>query len=400
MDKKQNYKIKNYAIYIVIVFISLTFTFVSCYVLLKPMEELIRNMLVTVTFSMIIVLSLASGKKNSLLFDNFNYLGRFLFSFLLGFCFVIISYFIPVKVWPILLLAVILALTSNAVTGMLSYLFFIFIACYFKDASAYVFFMCVFIGVAGIAFFQTLDKDYFISGPLFGSLAVLFAGETGFLIMFENSRISLDTFVLPMVNVFVTLLFLLLFLLYYSKSVVHKYRDKYQQINDQDFSLLNELKQKNEKEYYHAIHTAYLCDKVARKIGADNYLAKAGGYYHKIGILRGESESVLEHTIKITEENKFPPMLLELFYEFGDKHTTVKKKETAIVILADAVISSITFLMAKDNKAVIQYEQIIDIVFKQKMTGNLFAECELTLKELNQIRNILIGEKLYYDFLR
>lgn len=397
MEKKQKNR-KNYIIYAIIILTGLLFTFLGCFILLKPIDEFIRNMLVAVTFCFVVVMSLAAGEKNSLLFDNFNYLGRFLISFLLGFVFVFISYFIPVKVWPILVLAVILTLTSNAVTGMLSYLFFIFLACYFKDASVYVFFMCVFVGVAGIALFQTLDKDYLISGPIFASLTILFVGETGFLILFENSRISLDTFVLPMLNVFVSLLILLIILRCYSKRIVHKYREQYQQINDPDFTLLNELKGKNEKEYYHAIHTAYLCDKIARKIGADYYLSRAGGYYHKIGILKGES--VFKHTIEIAEKNKFPPMLLELLYECGDKYITVKKKESAIVILSDAVISSITFLLAKDNKAMIHYEQVIDIVFKQKMSGNLLAECELTLQELNEIRNLLIGEKLYYDFLR
>lgn len=59
-------------------------------------------------------------------------------------------------------------------------------------------------------------------------------------------------------------------------------------MNDPEYVLLTDLKQYSKKAYYHAVHTAYFCEKIARKIGADEMLAKAGGYYHKIGRMRGE----------------------------------------------------------------------------------------------------------------
>lgn len=307
--------------------------------------------------------------------------------------------FFPLKVLPVLVLAVFLSLTSNTITGSISYLTFLFMMEFFTDMSSHGFFMCVFVGMAGIALFQNLDQEYLVNGALFASLVLLFVGETAFLILFEGQKMTLDTFVLPMINVFISFLTLLLFLRSYSTSVVHKYRDRYQEINDPDFALLVKLKEESTEAYFHAIHTAYFCDKIARKIGADHYLAKAGGYYHKIGRSEGKGD-IPEKTLELAHKYKFPPELVELLEEYGDKNRMITKKETAIVLLVDGVVSSISYLLEKDRKAVLDYKQVVDIVFQKKLDGNLLYMCDITMKELTVMRKLLVEEKLYYDFLR
>lgn len=398
-EQKQN-GLKNFLIYAAMILLGPTVAFGGCYLLEKPMDEIIRNMVVIIACSLLIVLSLAaSGEKQTLFFNNFEHLSRFFFSFLLGLVFSVCSIFLPLKVLPVLALAVFLSLTSNTITGSLAYLTFLFMMEFFTDMSSHGFFMCAFVGMAGIALFQNLDQDYLVNGALFASLVLLFVGETAFLILFEGQKISLDTFVLPMINVFISFLAILIFLRSFSTSVVHKYRDRYQEINDPDFELLVRLKEESTEDYFHAIHTAYFCDKIARKIGADHYLAKAGGYYHKIGRADGKG-NVLQKTLALAEQYKFPPELVELLEEYGDRNKTITKKETAIVLLADGVISSISYLLEKDKKASLDYKQVVDIVFQKKLESSLLYQCNITMKELTMMRKLLVEEKLYYDFLR
>lgn len=400
MEEQKQSGLKNFLIYTAIILLGPAVSFGGCYLLEKPMDEIIRNMVVVIVCCLLIVLSLmASGEKKTLFFNNYEHLSRFFFSFLLGLAFSVCSVFLPLKVLPVLVLAVFLSLTSNTITGSMSYLTFLFMMEFFTDMSSHGFFMCAFVGMAGIALFQNLDQEYLVNGALFASLVLLFVGETAFLIVFEGQKMTLDTFVLPMINVFISFLTLLLFLRSYSTSVVHKYRDRYQEINDPDFELLAKLKEESTEAYFHAIHTAYFCDKIARKIGADHYLAKAGGYYHKIGRSEGKGDT-LGKTLGLAHKYKFPPELVELLEEYGDKSKTITKKETAIVLLVDGVVSSISYLLEKDKKAALDYRQVVDIVFQKKLAGNLLYMCNITMKELTVMRKLLVEEKLYYDFLR
>lgn len=394
MEEQKKSENKNFLIYTAIIFFSTFVTFLGCYLLKKPVDEIIRNMIVTIVLSHIVVLSLAvSGQKKSLFFNNFEHLGRFFTCYILGLLFSVSTIFLPLKVLPILLPAIFLSLTSNTIAGSIAYVNLVFMMLFFSDMSSYGFFMCIFVGLAGMALFQNIDEEYLVNGAMFASLILLFIGETAFLILFDKQKISLDAFVLPMMNVCISLVALIVFLRIYSSKIVHKYRDRYQEINDPDFILLAKLKDESPKEYYHAVHTAYFCDKIARKIGANFYLAKAGGYYHKIG--KG-----LNKTLEIAEEYKFPPELIELLTEYGDKDKKITKKETALVLFADGVVSSITYLLEKDKKATLDYKQVVDIVFEKKLESEILNQCNITMNELTIMRNLFVEEKLYYDFLR
>ena len=71
-----------------------------------------------------------------------------------------------------------------------------------------------------------------------------------------------------------------------------------------------------------------------------------------------------------------------------------------MVLFADCIVSSILYLFEKDPKAELNYEQLIDTVFKKKFETDELWENELSLAQLRKMKKIFIQEKLYYDFLR
>ena len=71
-----------------------------------------------------------------------------------------------------------------------------------------------------------------------------------------------------------------------------------------------------------------------------------------------------------------------------------------MVLFADCIVSSILYLFEKDPKAELDYEQLIDTVFKKKFETDELWENELSLAQLRKMKKIFIQEKLYYDFLR
>lgn len=369
------------------------------YLLKKPLAELVRNVILMFMCCGLIILSVQFRRqKDGMRQNGQNLLGRFCIFFLFGFVLIGTASYIPATCWPFLPFAVALSLLSNPATGIISYITLVMMSYYMAGVTVNYLLLYIFVGMIGMVLFQNLGVKYRYEIPLLCSILLSFAAQTAMTILLEPVALTLDLFVYPMINVFASTVMLLLFLKYYSYRIVHRYRDDYLRLNDPEYALLVEQKQFSNEEYYHAIHTAYFCDKLAKKIGADASLAKAGGYYHKIGKMRGENNLV--QSLQIGEEHKFPPDLMELLREYGSKHTKLHSKEAAIVLLADSVVSSVMFLFAKDKNATLDYEQIVAVVFQKKLERNAFKDCDLTLQELATLKKTFVEEKLYYDFLR
>ena len=169
-------------------------------------------------------------------------------------------------------------------------------------------------------------------------------------------------------------------------------------LNDPEFPLLVQLKELSKEEYYHAVHTAYLCDKIAKRLGYDDTVVKACGYYHRIGILKGEVS--WENTQEICAEYHIPNEVRRILEEYVVPSETIVSKETMVVLFADCIVSSISRLFAKDSKAKLDYEKIIDTNFNNKMKSEDMWKNSMSLGELKEMRKIFSEEKLYYDFLR
>ena len=210
---------------------------------------------------------------------------------------------------------------------------------------------------------------------------------------------AFDLFLLiPAVNLLVCMILLLILLKYFSFAVIYSKRDLYMDINDPECQLLVELKNSSKDEYYHTIHTAYLCDRIARKLNMDDALVKACGYYHRIGVIKGENN--WENVNAILEENQFPQRVKEVLKEYLDKSEIIRSKETVVLLFSDTVISSISYLFSKDPKIQLDYEKIIESIFKKRIESGVIEHSDLSFGELQEMKKILMEEKLYYDFLR
>ena len=169
-------------------------------------------------------------------------------------------------------------------------------------------------------------------------------------------------------------------------------------INDPEFPLLVQLKDMSKEEYYHAIHTAYLSDRIARRLGLDDAAAKACAYYQRIGKLRGEN--TWENVSAICNEYHFPPNTKKILKEYVDESEKIVSKETVVVLFADCIVSSILYLFEKDPTAQLDYAQIIDTVFQKKLETDELWGREISLGQIRSMQKIFVEEKLYYDFLR
>lgn len=362
-------------------------------------EEQIRNVVMVMTGTGVVIFAFMMSEINGhFIYRNEGKYGRFTLMYLGSLIASVFLPYLPVKGWPFLVIFVLLGVFSNGVTGMVAGSVCLLMAVNFSGGEFAIFWLYFVSGVVGVLVFSMLDDEFKVGLPLFISLSILTLCLTANVILFSTEKLSFGQFMIPLVNLIMCCILLLISLKVFSSTVIHKNREKYMDINDPEFPLLVQLKEMSKEEYYHAIHTAYLSDRIARRLGFDDAAAKACAYYQRIGRLRGDN--TWENVSAICNEYHFPPSTKKILKEYVDESEKIVSKETTVVLFADCIVSSILYLFKKDPKAELDYAQIIDTVFQKKLETDELWGNEISLAQLCEMKKIFIEEKLYYDFLR
>gem|GEM_PF-4540011 len=182
------------------------------------------------------------------------------------------------------------------------------------------------------------------------------------------------------------------------QDVVNRLKLKLSEICDPEYRLLKELREESREEFFRAVHTAYLCNLCAKKTGADTMLTRALGYFHRIGVLRGDNMNIAQKTLSIALENSFEPELVGLIREYWEISAHKLSKEASIAILCDDVVHTIMDRFTTSNN--VNYNNIISETMEFYTQYKRFSISDLSLKDIGDIEKCLKGEKLYYDFLR
>ncbi len=361
--------------------------------------EFLRNVVMTLAGTGIVIFAFVFCEDNHwFLYQNYGKCGRFALAYLVCLTASAFLHYLPVTGWPFLIIFVILGAFGNSLTGLSAGSVCLLLAVNFAGKDYSIFWLYFISGLVGVLVFSMLDEDFKVGLPILISLSILMLCLVANIILFANEELSVAQFLIPAVNLVVSGLLLLIILKLFSSSVIYRYREKYMEINDPECPLLVQLKELSKDEYYHAVHTAYLADKIAKRLEIDDAAVKACGYYHDIGILRGEN--TWENVEAICKEYKFPPKARKILKEYVDGQEKVVSKETIVVLFSDCIVSAILYLFAKNPKAELDYKQLIDAVFQTKLeTDELWCN-EISLAQIHEMKKIFVEEKLYYDFLR
>ncbi|MGI5850754.1 MAG: HD family phosphohydrolase [Caldicoprobacterales bacterium] len=192
--------------------------------------------------------------------------------------------------------------------------------------------------------------------------------------------------------------------------------------------------------YHHSIIVANLAENAAEAVGADGLLARVGAYYHDTGKIKRpfyfkenqiamgnphdnlnpslSTHIIISHVkdgIELAKKYKLPKVIQDFivqhhgttsvayFYhkakeedEDGSVHIDdfrypgpkPKKKETAIVMMADTVEAAVRSISDPNPEKV---ETLIHRLVRSKLEDGQLDDCHLTLKDLNTISNAFTG---------
>lgn len=353
------------------------------------------GMLSDIAFAVLGVAVLGFGLRkeiadDALDYDNGDHLIRFWLCFALGFLASAVCVFLPKAAWPFLPVYVLLGLFGSGNLGILGATVLLGIAVSQSGAGIAVFLMYFISGFFGITLFGRLKSGFRAGLPFMLSLASLLVCETAGTVLVANARPGLESFVLPAANILVSGIMLLGILKMFSEKVLYRYRERYLDLNDPENEILAGLKQNDRRAYMKSIHTAYFCQRIAAKLGLDADALKCAGYYHCMGQQMGA----------LMETHSFPPAAVKILEEYRDGSGPVTHKETAVLMASGRVIGDILALLEDSPQGqAVDYDKAIDAVFAEYQAEETFRECDITMKELQEVHRIFREEKLYYDFL-
>lgn len=406
MKKKEESGWQKVLLVIVMFGISIPAVGVSAYIYEKSFRDIFVLLLLFTACCGTIVFSFFQSKiYNTLHYDNGAHFIRFVFVFLLG---VAVSCLMPIQpdagFWAVPSIALALALLSNTITGISAYACLLSVCVYFNTTDVFSFLLYFLMGIIFAVLFEKLDNDYKTGVPMFAAMTLYIIGIAAQVVFQSHGVMTVDMFIIPVINIFITFVTMLVVLRFYCAVVIDKEKGEYLRINDQEFILLAKYKEEDKQIYYNAIHTAYFAEKTARLLHMDVDVAKNGGYYHKIIALEcKKQEKTLE---EICKEYKFPLEAVQLLQEYNYKSQPMKMRETVAVYFADSVVSTIMYLIGKekdinkDEKPENDYAKVATAVIHRKVESGILNNSDISLADLGGIEKIYTGEKLYYDFLR
>jgi cyclic-di-AMP phosphodiesterase PgpH len=205
--------------------------------------------------------------------------------------------------------------------------------------------------------------------------------------------------------------------------------------------LLRRLQIEAPGTYHHSIMVGNLAEAAAEGIGADTLWVRVGSYYHDIGKIKRPyffvenlftqdnpheklnptlSTLIITYHVKegaeIAREHGLPEKLIQIieqhhgtdlvryFYKRASENVQVEKemlleedfryegpkpqtKEAALVMLADSVEAAVKSL-SKPTPA--KVEALVQRIIRERLDDGQFDECNLTLKDLNNVKNSFI----------
>jgi membrane-associated HD superfamily phosphohydrolase len=359
-------------------------------------------------------------------YDNDKHLHRFWVIFIIGGGIALLCGALPVGGWPYVVIYITLALYGTQSLGILSASVLLMLSIMVTDGDVSAFMLYFICGIVGTILFRKLESDMNVTIPLLISQMVLFVCETAYLLVQHPSGIEQELFVIPFVNVVVSSVLLVGILKLFFAGVLLKERYIYSDLLNPEGELLSAFKSRDRESYFQCMHTAYLCDRIARMLGLNPEPVKTAGYYQKIGTILKEDGTGTEHDPEqaalkedkqvLTEKkynavgweivesyllkHKFPEKARSILKEYLVESERIVSKEATILIFADAVVASVSYLFSKDPNIHPDFDKLVEGVFRKGMGSGLLKDSSITQKELTQMQKIFKEEKLYYDFIR
>lgn len=348
----------------------------------------VRTMIFGLAFCiMTIFLYISGGIQNRFSYDDKEHPERFFKIYLIGIICAFVFVRLPVLGWMFLFFYIALSVVSDQTTGIVSATCLLVMTAMLRDISFTTFLVFFVSGIIGSVLISGIGKEFKIGIPVTLSLAfqllLMFAGD----VLIQNKKIGWEDAVIPVSNTILNCIVIWLFLQNYSSKVAHKEDNIYQMITDPEYDAMLLLKDKKNDLYKRSLHSAFLVERICTPLELDNRAAKCAAYYQHL-----DTEQLENYPIPVHAK--------ELILQLKSGPRKMVEKEAIIVYICDITIKTILYITQQAKEKEVNYERVIDTLFEKQFPTLLFIHTDISFRDIQFIKQKLLEEKMYYDFLR
>ncbi|MCI5826722.1 MAG: hypothetical protein MR020_00580 [Lachnospiraceae bacterium] len=163
-------------------------------------------------------------------------------------------------------------------------------------------------------------------------------------------------------------------------------------IMDERYHLRREIERYSTVDYNHALRTSQVAARLAAGIGADEKLARAGGFYYRIGKLEGEP--FIENGVRIAQDNCFSQRLVTILAEYNGEKQLPSSIESAIVQISDMIVTKFDLLDKDTFSSTWNRDIVIYQTMNEKSADGLYDNSGLSMNQFLTIRELLVKEEM------
>ena len=167
---------------------------------------------------------------------------------------------------------------------------------------------------------------------------------------------------------------------------------KYETILDDSYHLVRDIRNYSSAEYDHAKKVSDICYRIADALGFDRLLAKAGGFYYRLGRMQGEP--FIANGIALAKDNSFPPELIDIIAEYDGKENFPSSKESALVHIIDTIALRFEVMDRDTFSGNWNRDIMIYSTMNEYSETGMYDMSGLSMNQFLKIRDLLTREDL------
>lgn len=171
----------------------------------------------------------------------------------------------------------------------------------------------------------------------------------------------------------------------------HEIDNILQDMLDEEYAVVKELRRFSEKEYGHARLVSKVASECARIAGADETLCAVGGLYYRIGVIKGDQ--IAENGELVAAEKCFPEKIHRIIKEYYGEFALPSTPESAIVQMIDGVLCRIEEMRANDEMNDWNKDMAIYHTLTEFSSMGMYNESGLSMHKFLEIREYLVKEE-------
>ena len=359
------------------------------------MDQIITDIFLSILFFFLLVFCLAHARAGGNIAGNRAADYTLVRNVYMVFCILIYGFsFLPEYTAPVMLIPVFFAAVSDYLPAMAVGIYFDILLCITVHANFYELCAYAFLSLAGCVFAELLKEKKNRAG-VFIILPCMEVTAAAVFHYLADYTFDLNMLLYAGVGGVITdLLILLLFGKISQYALTGKERSL-DAIMKEDYPLLAEIRQYSKTDYEHAKKVSGLCERCASLIGADPGVAKAAGFYYRLGKIEGEPPYV-ENGVLIAQSNCFPQEVVNILAEYNGEQALPSTRESALVHMVESLVTRFEILDKNTVSSTWNYEVVIYQTMNETSSTGIYDESGLTMNQFLKIREFFVkGENLF-----